>query len=640
MEFKHLFSAMDINGLQLQNRIVLPPMSVHMSEQGEMTEREIRYTERRAQGGCGLIIIGATYVEAKGFFPGQLGIEGDHRVEGLSRLVAAIHRYDTKAFIQLHHAGRETNISTIGEQPIAPSPVQAPGYDRPREMSQEEIAAMVECFAQGARRAKEAGFDGIELHGAHGYLIASFLSPHSNLREDEYGGSFQNRFRFLREIIQRTRDLVGENYPLSCRISGDELVENGIDTELAARIAVELEKMGICFISVSCHLSPFVRTVPNMSHTQGVNVYLAENVKGSVSIPVMTSGRINDPSLAEEILAFNRADLIGMGRALIADPDLPRKAKEGRLDTLIPCIGCNKGCHDRNKTERAVGCLLNPETGREGKFPLIPTKEKKKVLVVGGGPAGLEAARVAALRGHRVLLCEATGDLGGRLRLAAVPPLKGEYQDAVDHLIKGVKNQEELEIRLHTLVDGAYVDTIQPDFVVLATGSKPIWPNIPGLKDNPRVQIAEAVLAGEPLPGKKILVIGGGSVGAETAHYLSLQESKEIFLVEMLPEIGQDLPQDALYILTGELNKTKNLHVYVETTVLQLDDDTVYLNQQGEEKTIQKVDHFILAAGSEGERGLFNEISEKYSCALIGDASEAKDALKAIYEGWKVGRDI
>lgn len=395
MNVSPLFQSLAIGTLTLKNRFVMAPMSIHMTEDGSVTEKEIAFAERRAAGGVAMIVIGSLCVRPDGNFGGQLFIEDDGRVEGLARLTAAIHRHDCLACAQIHHSGRETNRRTSGHQPVAPSPfppeafsVFKAEYDPPHVMTTEEVEEMVECYAQGVRRARDAGFDMCELHCAHGYLISSFMSPLTNRRTDKYGGSFLGRMRFVAEIIRRCRELVGEDYPISCRIVGDELREGGIDMALAVEIALYLEKLGVAALSVSAGMYPFVRTVSNMYHRRGVNLYLAENIRDAVRIPVFAAGQLDRPEVQLAALEKGKADAVCIGRTLIADPDYPDKLREGRLEDIIWCIACNKGCHDRSSEDRSVKCALNVMSGRETdeRFALRPAASPCRVMVIGGGP--------------------------------------------------------------------------------------------------------------------------------------------------------------------------------------------------------------------------------------------------------------
>jgi len=640
-QFKNLFSPLKYGNLNLKNRIVMAPMSVHMTHDGSVTDQEIAFYERRARGGAGLIIIGSLLIRGDGDFGGQLYIDKDERIDGLKKLVDTIHKHGAKVSAQIHHSGRETNARTSGYQPVCASLIEPETleYDIPRVLTTKEVGDYVEYYAQAIRRAKEAGFDAVEIHCAHGYLIAQFLSPLTNKRTDKYGGSFLGRTKFITEIFQRARELVGEDYTITVRISGDELRNDGIDMDLARKNAKYLEDLGAAAISVSAEMFPFVRTCPNMFHKPGVNVYLSDNVKQSVKVPVMTAGRINSPQLAEEILTKQKADLIGMGRILIADPDFPMKAMKGRSDEIVPCIGCNKGCHDRNSEDRYVKCTLNPEAGRELYFSIKQTEIPKKVIIVGGGPAGMEAARVATLRGHKVKLFEKEQKLGGKLLLAAVPPYKQGYMEAVKYLEREV-NKLNIQVSLGCEISKEDVIREQPDVVILATGSSPIIPNIPGVEKD-FVVTADDILAGKIEAGSKVVVVGGGSVGAETAHYLMETGPRNIVLVEMLPEICCDMPQDARIIFMREIKHLFNLCIMKNTIVIKIEDKAVILKNGDKEEIIKDVDTVVMAVGASPNTFLKNELEGSVpELHVIGDAIKARDVLTAVFEGSKEGRNI
>lgn len=624
----------------MKNRIVMSPMSNYMATpKGEVTDREIAFYVARARGGAGLIAMGASYVHPSGSFGvGQMGIYDDSLVPGLKRMVEAIHAAGAKISIQLHHAGRQTTSAVTGYQPVAPSPVPCPvKKEMPHPLTKAEIAEMVENFAQAARRAREAGFDIVEIHCAHGYLPAQFLSPYSNKRADEYGGDLQGRTRFAVEILRRCREVLGEGIPVICRIVGDEMVEDGIHLDEARKIARVLESVGAAAISVSTGVAPFFYTVPNMAVEPGWNRKSAAGIKEAVGVPVIVAGRINDPQLAEEILAERQADLINMGRPLIADPELPIKAMAGRFDDIRKCIGCNKGCHDRRRKDRSTQCLVNPEAGRETTLTLVPAEKPRRVVVVGGGPAGMEAARAAALRGHRVILFERQDKLGGRLSLAAVPPQKSGYAEAVSYLSREVSRLP-VEIRTGRAVTAEEVLALDPDAVILATGARPAVPRIPGLAESGFVT-ADEVLEKGGLPRDQVLVIGGGAVGAETAHLLATQ-GQHVTVVEMLSEIAQDIPDDARFHL---LRAFENLPVRIltSTTVKGLEKGRARVERDGREETLERFDAVVLAAGAVPNAELAVELRNKVKDVhVVGDVVEPRDALRAIYEGSVAGRAV
>ncbi len=365
--FPLLFTPIQVGRREVKNRIVMTAMSGHMApDDGSLTERELAFYERRARGGVGYIVVGAAFVHPSGSFGAQLGIHHDDMIPGLSRLAATIRQHGAVASIQLHHAGRQTNSRVTGHPLIAPSAVPCPiKQEMPRALSRDEIAEVVDWYGQGARRAMEAGFDGIEVHGAHGYLPAQFLSPRANKRTDDYGGSLENRARFIIAVVRRVRREVGPDIPLSVKISGHEYAEDGLTPAETPLIARMLQDAGVDMVAVSAGVAPYYMTVPNMSLPRGCYTELSRAVKDLCTIPISTVGRINTPELAEEILQRGDADLISMGRPLISDPDLPLKAMSGHPDDICICIGCNKGCHDPTRGDRSTACLLNAEAGYE-----------------------------------------------------------------------------------------------------------------------------------------------------------------------------------------------------------------------------------------------------------------------------------
>lgn len=648
MNTSPLFQPLAIGPLTLKNRFVMAPMSVHLTEDGSVTDKEVAFVEKRAAGGAAMLILGSICVRPDGNFGGQLFIEDDSRIEGLRRLTSAIHKHDCLACAQIHHSGRETNERTSGYQPIAPSyfepevySVFQAEYDPPRVLSTEETEEMVECYAQAVRRAKEAGFDMCELHCAHGYLICSFMSPLTNKRTDKYGGSFPARMRFVTEIIERSRELVGPDFPISCRIVGDELREGGIDMAMSADIARYLEKIGVAALSVSADMYPYVRTVCNMYHRRGVNLYLAENVRDAVDIPVFAAGQLDRPEVQLAAIEKGKADVVCIGRTLIADPDYPNKLKEGRLDDVYWCIACNKGCHDRSSGDRSVKCAINVMTGREWDedFVLKPVDEPRRVMVIGGGPAGMQAAADAARRGHEVSLWDDRDELGGRLRLAAVPPHKARYGEACDTLAREVRKLP-VEIHLSSRVSADILKAEAPDAVILATGSVPFIPPVPGT-DSRGVVLVDDVLSGKVSIGRRVAVIGGGSVGAETAHLLLEQEAREVYVIEMRDGLGIDLPQDSRICLLRSFDQSPDLHACTSSRVTAIGEGWLTLERDGEQVRIDGLDNIVLAVGARPNRELLASAEAMdIPVFVVGDAESPRDYVKAIYQGAVAGREV
>jgi len=648
-ELKNLFSPIKIGPMEISNRIALAPMANYMSDEwGTMTQPQIDFMEERAKGGTSLLIVGSVYVQhpIARFGVGQLGLYDDSLIPGYKRLVEAVKAHGTKIAAQLHHAGRQTTRAAIeGQQPVAPSPIARGGKysDRPRELSVAEIKEIVELYGDTARRCMDAGFDAIELHYAHGYLPCEFMSPFSNKRSDEYGGDLNGRIKFPLELLKRVKEVVGDDVPVWCRIIGSELVEGGLTIDDMKIIAKMLVDAGSAAISVSRGIAPYYWTVANYYFEHGYSVPYAEAIRAQVDVPVMTAGRITDPEHAEDILRSGKADVINLGRALIADPRWPKKAANGQFDDIMPCITCNKGCHDPTKKVRHTVCLVNAEVGREREFKIVPAKKAKKVMIVGGGPAGLEAARVAALRGHDVTLYEGQEQLGGRWRLGSQVPHKEHFIQVIDYFTsQATKHGAKLELgRSITAQD---VADLKPDVVIVATGSSAIVPPIPGV-DQDLVVTSDDVLAGKAQVGEQVVIVGGGSCGAETADFLAVQ-GKKVTVVEMLDAMCPDMLPDAKYLLMERLEKA-GVRLLASTKVEKIADHQVLVTKEDPAQdvrwtaTLESVDTVVLAAGARSNRALADQLEGLApEVHVIGDCVQPGFAIDAIYAGAKVAREI
>ncbi|MFH1756907.1 MAG: FAD-dependent oxidoreductase [Pseudomonadota bacterium] len=637
--FPLLFSPISIKGLLLKNRIVMPPMCTSFATVGGVvTDRLIGYYQARAEGGVGLINIEFSYIHPTGkVFEHMLGIYDDRLIPGLRRLAQSIQQQGAKVIIQISHAGRRTHSDVIGCLPVAPSPIPRLNGETPRELSLPEIEEMIHDYIQAARRAKEAGFDGVMIHMAHGYLIQQFLSPLSNQRMDRYGGDWGGRSRFAWEILKGIRQEVGNDYPVTCRICGDEFLRGGIDLPAAVQLSRLLEANGIDAIEVSAgtHETPQVMSAPPY-FPMGFLAHLAGGIKKEVNIPVGSVGRIHDPRLAEALLEQGKSDLIAVGRALIADPEWPNKAYQGRIDDICPCVSCNQGCNDRMYYQQDISCTVNPGVGREITFALTPARKKKKVLILGGGPAGLETARIAAMRGHRVSLYEKEKELGGQLRIASAPPAKEDLEKLRKFFLREV---ERLGVKVrYGKIDKKTIAKLSPDFIVVAVGGKPMELEGYGFKDG-KVISAWEVLSGQKPVGKRVMIIGGGQVGLETADFL-LNQGKEIIILEMLKRLGQDMSPRARKMVLERLSQI-GVEILTETKAMLVKEDGVVFNRAGVVDQVRGVDSVIVAVGTArqqvGIRGL-----EKMGLPMrwIGDCSVPRKAFEAIHDGFLVGMEI
>lgn len=637
--FKALFSPFQIGNLELKNRIVMPPMATHFAgEDGSVNDRHIAYYMKRIRGGVGYVTFEHTGVLKQGrAFPNMALIDSDQNILPFKKLVEAVHKEDGKIVIQINHAGRQTSASITGSPIVAPSAIPCPvRNEMPKELSYDEIQKIIEAFGEAALRVKEAGADGVEIHMAHGYLINQFLSPFSNKREDEYGGDADRRMRMALEVLRAVRNKVGSDFSVICRLSADEYVDGGLKIDASKEIAKVLERNGADALHVSaCVAASGYLNHPPYYADEGVFVHLAQGIKSIVGVPVITVGRIRTPELANQILEENSADLISMGRALIADPHLPLKAFQGKTDEIIPCISCNRCILSIRKG--ALQCAVNPETGREGIFKLQKTDRPKKIWIVGGGPAGMKTAEIAALRGHQVTLYEKQERLGGRFLLAAIPPKKQILKDFIDQLIRQLKKLP-LKIILGKSFTLASLRRGKPDAVIVATGAKPFFPPIDGIREVKTISVDDA-LSGSTSLGEKVLVIGGGGIGAEVADYLS-ENGKEVTLIEMREGIALDLVGHLQHFLNKRLRE-KGVRILTSTKAIRFEKEGVWVEDPQGRKRLEGFDSIVIALGSTPDDELVESLKRKVSeVYVVGDASKLREVMEALVEGEEIALKI
>ncbi len=664
MDFPNLFSPITINAMTLKNRMVMTAMHLGYTPEGTVTDRLIDFYARRARGGVGLIIVGGCPIDEYGGMSSMIAIHDDRFIPGLEQLTRAVKEGGARIAAQLYQAGRYTHSSMIGgRKPFSASAVRSKlTGETPRALTLNEIPQVQDRFAEAARRAKTAGFDAVEILGSAGYLISQFLSPVTNRREDEYGGSFENRMRFGLEVVAKVRRAVGPNYPVLMRLAGNEFMEGGNTNREAAIFAAEAEKAGVDLFDITggwheTRVPQLTMSVPRQAY-----VYLAQGIKSAVSVPVLVSNRINDPDAAEEILRNGSADLVTMARGLIADPDLPDKAQNGRSDLIYHCVACNQGCFDNVFQGRSVACLVNPEAGREKASRPEAAPRPKKILVIGGGPAGMKAACTAAQRGHRVTLVEKEDRLGGQLLLNRRIPGRSEMETVSADLIHNLKTLN-VEIITGKIADVDFIRHMQPDAVVAASGARPVLPDIPGI-DAPHVVQAWDLLDGHVGTGKRVAVLGGNAVGLETALYLATigtlspevlhflmanqAESietltallnrgiKEVTVVEMTKKAGNDIGLTTRWTILGELGRL-GVKILTGTKAVGITPEGLEI-EQGDGPGFLPADSIVIAAGSRSENTLVDGIREIVSeVHVIGDAKSPRNALEAIREGFEAG---
>jgi 2,4-dienoyl-CoA reductase-like NADH-dependent reductase (Old Yellow Enzyme family)/thioredoxin reductase len=634
----HLFSPIRIKKMEIPNRIVMPPMGTNLgNSDGTVSEANLAYMKRRARGGAGLIITEISAVHPTGMaIPSELGSYDDRFIPGLKKLADVIHASGGKAALQLHHTGRESLFLLKAGKAIAPSPIRSLVFGlTPREMTREEVQELIAAFGAAAFRGKQAGFDAVEVHGAHGYLLTQFLSALSNQRTDEYGGDLVKRSRFIREVLREVRRRVGEEFPVSLRLSAEEFIKGGYTVEDLKPLLPEWVKDGadIIHASLGTHGSPAGITSAPIEYPPGFNVGRAKRIKEIVNVPVIGVGRFTDLPLADEVISRGEADLVAFGRQFLADPDFILKSREGRFEDVRKCIACNQGCIERLILgEGNIRCAINPETGQETLYPQGPAAVRRRVWVIGGGAAGLTAACEAARLGHRVDLFEKDKEWGGQLRYAGKPPFKGVYQEwgawlGAQAKKMGVNLHPGMEVTEKMIQEG------NPEAVILAAGGEKIVPDIPGI-DLPHVADAWQILSGETAPKKHALVIGGGLIGMETADFLS-QKGAQVTLVEVLKRSPVLKITSHGYMLHTRLREA-SCKLLFDTAVKRIEPSSVILLSQGTEEVLSPIDQVVIAVGLKASEGLKKFLeSQGIRHFVVGDAVSPRRIIEATEEGAK-----
>jgi len=614
-----------------------------IGDDGRINKATIEHYRRRAAGGPAMIIMEACAVSPEGIVsPHQPVIYADRYIEGLSKIAAAIKEEGAVPALQIHHGGRQTSAKVIHRKPLAPSPLPCPAIRGDVEpLTVDGIRNLVKKFGDAAARAYQAGFELIEIHGAHGYLVNQFLSNFSNIREDEYGGNVVGRTRFAGEIVEEIRKRLGSELPISFKISAEEYVDGGLTTKESIEILKILIDAGIDLVQVSAgnDVTPEWISQP-MFMEKACLVESACQIKKALDIPVMAVGRINDPQIADDIIRQEKADLVCIGRGLLADPEMPLKARNGRLDEIRTCIACNTCMQSIFKKGR-IECLVNPMLGREEEMAFIPAKKIKKVMVVGGGPGGLNVAWVAAKRGHTVHVYEKRNVLGGQLVPGSMPGHKAELRTLIRFQIK----QTELygvKCHLNHEVTAKDVKALDPDVVVLATGSLPAIPPVQGIEKE-IVLTYEDVLDRGTIPSKilsnRVVVVGGGPTGLELALYLT-EQGCSVTVLEMLPKIGIGIEAITKKVILRKL-KESNATLLTDTRLSKIEDNgVVVVDQKNREKFIE-AEKVVIAIGTRPDTKLYQKIKPLgYKIYQIGDCLEPRSAKDAIYDSAVLGRKI
>ena len=673
--FPHIFTPIKIGSMHVKNRLMMSAMSINfgVDDKCHVTDQLTQYFVERAKGGVGMMLVGGGSVHPGGQeLPDLPVLYEDSCIPSLQRMVAEVKPYDVKFGVQLMHGGRQSYLP----QKVAPSAIPAPAVVKGevRALEVDEIRELAECFGSASKRCKDSGFDFVEIHAAHGYLINQFMSLNSNIRQDQYGGSFENRTRFLFEIIDDIKKKAGADFPVGIRMNGKDYIKNGWELEDAVRLAPLLERAGVAYLHISGGVYGSTElTIPSMYSAHGCFVYMAEEVKKHVSIPVITVGRIKSPMLAEEVLRDGKADVVSMGRALLADPYLPLKAQQGRVSEIRPCIGCCLGCIHAVLAKEPGSCVANPDVGREYKLKEEYQKEnilgstisltsfpqssgnKLKILVVGAGPAGMAAARLFAIRGHKVMIVEKKLNSGGLLSLASKAPGRGELGDILE-FFKNELERLNVKIEYGKPLDENILKSFNPDKVVVATGSMPDMPMVKGLFQSEMEVVTSVDIldsdtsqdkekSSEPdndvsknISGKRVIVLGGGMTGLITADYIAAK-GNEVHVLNRKKSYAEEMSANDRYYLRESLKK-KGVTLYKNVAIDQFTARGVECHiKDGQSVSIDSCDMVVIS-----EKHISIKDMKKFESVtsaefhFIGDAKSPRHLMYCISEAEEIAR--
>jgi len=639
---KNLFKPITIGSLTARNRILMPAMSINfgVDEGGNVTEQLIEYFIARAKGGAGLMLVGGGAVHPSGLEAPRLpALWDDTCIPAMQAMTDAVRPYGSAFGMQIMHGGRQC----VHDDKVAPSPLPALALVNgiPRELSIPEIHDMVTSFGDSALRCKEAGFDFIEIHGAHGYLINEFMSPNANRRTDEYGGSFENRTRFLLEVFRDVKNKTGDDFPVGVRINGNDYIQDGWSLEEAMKLSVILEKEGADYLHISAGVYGSTElTIPSMYVAHGCFVHLADAIKKEVAIPVVAVGRIKHPEMADRIIKDGKADIVAMGRALLADPELPNKAAAGAFSSIRSCIGCCLGCINPVLQLESATCVVNPNVGREYQLKKeVAAKKEKKILIAGAGPAGLAASRMAAIRGHKVVVCDERANIGGLSKLAAIPPGRGEILDMVA-FYQSELNRLGVEIRLNVSFTKELINEIKPEEIIIATGS---LPEVPIIKDlsltQMTLQTATEVLEKCVGTGDRVIIIGGGQIGLTTADFLA-EHGKEVVVLNRKQHFAEEMAKNDRFYLRERL-KRAHVKLYKQVHIKKVLPYGVVFRVKGEEIRLDDFDTIVIAEKMFPIRQSLQLVKgSEIPVHVIGDAKSPRVIQNAISEAEDLGNDL
>lgn len=638
----NLFSELTIGSMTLRNRTFMAPVSLgYESPDGNPSETQIAYWARRAQAGVGCIITDVTSVDpAVPYLGNTLCFRTEDSIAKHKELTDKLHELGAKVIPQISHPGPESVSAFMGVTPVAPSDYRNTMYQQVRALEKDELPAIVEKYATASYNAKLAGYDGIELHAAHGYmLLGAFLSPLRNKREDEYGGSLMNRARLLFEVIDAIKEKCGKDFPIILRISGSEKIAGGNTVEDVKTLVPLLVEHGIDAFEISggSQYEMPNKIMPSHGEKEAANLEEAMAIKEVSTVPVILVGKVNRPQLARDLVDGGKVDAVVLGRALLADPDFVQKTEEGRDAEIAPCAGCLVGCVGEQSKRRPGSCVMNPFVGKETQFEVKAADTVKKVVVVGGGVGGMATARMAAIRGHKVSLYEKAGQLGGQINLAAIPPHKEEMKDWITYFANEVERLQ-VDVHLNHEMNAEELKEMDCDTIIVATGSTPMV-----FSEGENICSAHAFLKGDmKIPSGKVLIVGGGMVGLETAETINARKEGDLsmVLIEMASGIGGMIGAGNLVPMRARLAEM-DLTMMTDTKLVEFKDGTAKVEVKEEEQVLDGFTHLIYAVGSKANNALYEAVKDcGKEVYAIGDAKNVAQALEAVADGTMTALNI